>query len=82
MGIYIITIDNLSKIEAYCDTALYVELIKTNKGFVVGGNIDDKAAAKLSKCFSEIPVFERSKKLLENQACMYCDNKWSIITIN
>ena len=82
MGIYIVTTDNIDRIEAYCDTALYLELVKTEQGLIIGGNISDKYSARLSNKFSEIPVGERNKKLNENQAFMYNGAKWSVIEIN
>jgi len=82
LGIYILTVDDIESIEPYCDTALYIELIKTEKGVVLGGNISDKQAARLCKQFSEIPVAERNKKLSDNNAFMYNDANWSVIEIN
>lgn len=82
LGIYILTADDIESIEPYCDTALYIELIKTEKGVILGGNISDKEAARLCRQFSEIPVAERNKKLSDNNAFMYNGAKWSVIEIN
>lgn len=82
LGIYILTVDDIESIEPYCDTALYLELIKTEKGVILGGNISDKEAARLCRQFSEIPVAERNKKLSDNYAFMYNGAKWSVIEIN
>lgn len=82
LGIYILTADDIESIEPYCDTALYIELIKTEKGVILGGNISDKEAVRLCRQFSEIPVAERNKKLSDNYAFMYNGAKWSVIEIN
>lgn len=82
LGIYIITVADLESIVPYCDTALYIELIKTEKGVILGGNISDKQAVGLGAQFSEIPVSERKKKLSSNSAFMYSNTKYSIIEIN
>lgn len=82
LGIYILTVADLESIEPYRDTALYIELIKTEKGVILGGNISDKQASGLEKQFSEIPVAERKKRLPDNYAFMYNNTKYSVIEIN
>lgn len=82
IGIYIFTFGNMKNMLPYNDTALFIQLVKTDKGMIIGGEIDNEMSARLSDKFREIPVSERNKHLSENQAFMYNENKWSVISID
>ncbi len=76
-----ITLDDMKRIRDYRDTGLFVHLVRSNNGLVIGGGIDNDMASLLHQQFNEIPVGIRSKRLNRNQGFAYAETKGAIIEL-
>ncbi len=76
-----ITFDPMTRINDYRDTGLYVRLVRTVCGVIVGGCINDALASSLNTCLYDISHKYRERELTDHQAAIYCDNRISYINI-
>lgn len=77
--IYFIVTDDMKRITDYCGTELYIRLVKSNAGLIMGGNISDQMAAILQNDFRDIPVPVRQKPLKQSQALLYIGKACSTV---
>lgn len=61
----------MSRINDYCDTELYLHLVKCSDGMVIGGNANNSMAALLNNDFYMIPEDYRNVSLELGQAILY-----------
>lgn len=64
--IYFIVTDDMKRITDYCGTELYIRLVKSDTGLILGGSISDQTAAILQNGFRDIPAAMRQKPLKQN----------------
>ena len=69
--INIVTFDSMQRLNDYRDTGLYVYLVRTENGAVIGGNIDDPIASAIVTDIYEVPRKYREKALSNTQAIIY-----------
>ena len=81
LGIYFITLDDVKRMRPYCDTALYRNLVKTEQGMILGGNIDNETASRLHPALLSIPMAERMRSMQKNQAFLYDKDRYSVILL-
>ncbi len=67
----IITFDSMNRIYDYNCTELFLRLVKTEFGMIIGGEADNNFAYLLNDDFYKIPEEYRNLKLEENQAIVY-----------
>jgi len=77
----ILTLDEMSRLEPYRDTGLYVHLIRTDCGAIVKGRIDDAVAAAISTEIYNVPRKFRERELQEEQALVYHGGKIAYVNI-
>lgn len=70
----IITMDDMARIREYCDTELYLLLVKCPYGAVIGGNADNSMAVLLCNEFYSIPEEYRKLALETGQAIVYAND--------
>ncbi len=80
-SVKVITFDPMSRLADYSDTGLYVHLVRSESGAIVGGRLDDLVSALLSTRVYEIPRKFREKELNDGQAIIYSENKMAYISI-
>ena len=78
--INVVTFDSMQRLSDYSSTGLYVHLVRTNAGAIIGGKIDDAVAAAIATEIYEIPRKFREKELSSDQALIYSCNKMAYIT--
>lgn len=79
--IKVVTFDSMQRLLEYNSTGLYVHLIRSSAGAIIGGKIDDAVAAALSTEIYEIPRKFREKELSNRQAIIYSSGKMAYIDI-
>lgn len=67
----IVTFDSMKRLQEYRDTGLYVHLVRTERGAIVGGYIDDSIASSITTDIYEVPKKFREKALSNTQALIY-----------
>lgn len=77
----IITFDSMERLQGYRDTGLYVHLIRTKDGAILGGCIDDNLAAAITTEVYEIPHKFREKSLKQSQAIIYSGNRIAYVDV-
>lgn len=77
----IITFDDMQRINDYRDTGLFVSLVRTDIGMVIGGGVDDALAGNLTSKIYEINKWQREKELPLGQAFVYFNGMCSDITL-
>ena len=80
-SINVITFDSMQRIRDYRDTGLYVRLVRSECGVIVGGGIDDELAAALTGKIYDIPNKYRTKELDGGQATVYSGSKIAYVTL-
>ena len=75
----IITFDDMSRISMYCDTELYLQLVKCSRGMIVGGSANNDLAVLLSSDFYSIPEDYRQIQLPPDQALVYENDSASYV---
>lgn len=79
--INVVTFDSMQRLSEYNSTGLYVHLVRSNAGAIIGGGIDDSVAAAISTGIYEIPRVFREKELSAGQAIIYSSGKMAYINI-
>lgn len=77
----IVTFDSMQRLKDYRDTGLYVYLVRSDCGVILGGRIDDTIAAAITTEVYEIPQRFREKALKDSQAIIYRGKKIAYIDI-
>lgn len=67
----IVTFDSMQRLKDYRDTGLYVYLIRSYCGVILGGCIDDTIAAAITTEVYEVPQKFRETMLKNSQAIIY-----------
>ena len=80
-SIKIITVDDMKRLSDYRDTGLYVHLVRSKAGVVIGGCVDDAISAAISDSIYEIPRKFREKELANNQGFVYSGNQMAYIAV-
>ncbi len=80
-AVNVLTLDPMNRIRDYRDTGLYVHLVRTEQGMMIGGAITDEVATGLHDCLYEIPHKHREKILTAEQGIIYCGNKISYVNV-
>ncbi len=73
--VLILTLDPMQRLNDYRDTGLYVHLVRTACGAVVGGGMDDAVASAITTDIYEVSRTFREKKLKPTQATVYRGKK-------
>lgn len=81
VGYTLITFDNMQRIQDYRDTGLYVKLIRTDDGAVIGGSVDDVLSSALTTRIYEISKGQREKELSFGQAFVFSKATCSYVDI-
>ena len=81
VGYALLTFDSMQRIQDYRDTGLYVKLIRTDDGAVIGGAIDDALSSALTTRIYEIGKGQREKELSFEQAFVYSKATCSCVDI-
>lgn len=81
VGYTLLTFDDMQRIQDYRDTGLYVKLIRTDDGAVIGGLIDDALSSALTTQIYEISKDQREKELSFGQAFVYSKAACSCVDI-
>ena len=81
VGYALLTFDSMQRIQDYRDTGLYVKLIRTDDGAVIGGAIDDALSSALTTRIYEISKGQREKELSFEQAFVYSKATCSCVDI-
>ena len=76
-----IVFDDMSRISDYSSTELYLKLVKSNFGMVVGGNADNNIAFLLSDGLYSIPEDYRDRDLETSQAIVYFNDTASYVQL-
>lgn len=71
----IVTFDDMSRLTDYRDAGLFVLLVRTERGAIVGGGIDDGVAASITNDIYNVPVKAREKVLNGDCATVYCGHR-------
>lgn len=79
--INVITFDDMQRLNDYRDTGLYVYLVRTENGAIIGGNIDDSIAAAITTDIYEVPKKFRETELDNKQAIIYRGKEIAFIDI-
>ena len=79
--INVVTFDTMQRLSDYSSTGLYVHLVRTNTGAIIGGKIDDSVAAAIETSIYEVPRKFREKELSSEQAIIYSSDKIAYINI-
>jgi len=77
----IVTFDSMQRLKDYRDTGLYVYLVRSNCGVILGGCIDDTIAAAITTEVYDIPQKFREKSLKNSQAIIYRGKEIAYIDI-
>lgn len=75
----VITIDNMERISMYRGTEAYLQLIRCNRGMVIGGNASDEMTVGLSDAFYKLSSKYRNIELETNQAIAYEDDTYECV---
>ena len=81
VGYTLITFDSMQRIGDYRDTGLYVKLIRTDSGAVVGGAVDNEMSSALTTQIYEISKGQREKELSSRQAFVYSKATCSYVDV-
>ena len=81
VGYTLITFDSMQRIQDYRDTGLYVKLIRTDNGAIVGGSVNDELSSALTTQIYEISKGQREKELSQGQAFVYSNVTCSYVDI-
>lgn len=81
VGYTLLTFDSMQRIQDYRDTGLYVKLIRTDDGAVVGGSVDNELSSALTTQIYEINKGQREKELSPQQAFVYSKATCSCVDI-
>jgi len=81
VGYTLLTFDSMQRIQDYRDTGLYVKLIRSNDGAVIGGSVDDVLSSALTTQIYEINKGQREKELSFEQAFVYSKVTCSYVDI-
>ncbi len=77
----VITFDSMQRFRDYSETGLFVELVRCEKGVIMGGAIDTDVAPYLNHVVYEIPCKFREKELKEGQAIIYSNKQMAYIAV-
>ena len=77
----VVTFDTMQRLSDYSSTGLYVHLVRTNAGAIVGGKVDDSVAVAIETAIYEVPRKFREKELSSEQAIIYSSDKIAYINI-
>ncbi|MBE6574723.1 MAG: type VII secretion protein EssC [Ruminococcaceae bacterium] len=77
----VVTFDGMDRLIDYRDTGLYVRLVRTPRGMIVRGGIDDTLAAAITDEIYAIPCRYREKALPSGQAILYDGAKMTYIAV-
>ncbi len=77
----VITFDSMQRLSEYSSTGLYVHLVRTSTGAIIGGKIDDTVAPAITTAIYEIPRRLREKELAGGQAIIYSSDKMAYINV-
>ena len=69
--LFILTADPMERWQEYRDTGLFVHLIKTRSGAIVGGKIEDEVANSVSAELFEVSRKFRGRELSNTQVAVY-----------
>ncbi len=82
LNVTMLTFDAMQRISDYRDTGLYVYLVRTQSGAIVGGQIDDVLASSITTDIYEVSHKFREKQLEDTQAIVYCGKKIAYVNID
>jgi len=77
----IITIDDMSRISDYCDTELYLQLVRCSNGMVMSGEAINSLAVLLNSEFYMIPEDYRKIPLQIGQAIVYSQDSAAYVQL-
>jgi hypothetical protein len=77
----IITIDDMTRIRDYCDTELYLRLVRCADGMVMGGEAANALAVLLNNDFYMIPEDYRKVPLQQGQAIVYSEDRAAYVQL-
>jgi len=76
-----ITIDDMSRIREYCDTELYLHLVRCEDGMVIQGGADNELAILLNKDFYSVPEEYRGITLKKGKAIVYSSDTLTYVKL-
>ena len=79
--INVVTFDSMQRLSEYNGTGLYVHLVRSSSGAIIGGKIDDSVAVAISTEIYEIPRKFREKELSSKQAIIYSSGKMAYVNV-
>jgi S-DNA-T family DNA segregation ATPase FtsK/SpoIIIE len=75
------SVDSVEEWERYTVTGLYVHLVRSVKGVIVGGQVTGDLESMLASSVRDIPVEYRKIPLLNNQVFMYDEEQYAVVEI-
>lgn len=81
LGVYFITCGQIESMGDYHQTNLYLKLVKTPYGMILGGNIGMETLNYLHDDVTKISKENREQNCLPNEAILYSEGKGSLILL-